>query len=769
MKLKISQSSPSNNKHTDFVTAVGWNSGNELFSCSDDMSIWRWNVNGDAEGKVCPLDANATDMHWFPVRNTRSVSDVFVVSCTDGSFLLMTKSGRLEKKVDAHRVGAVISIRWNHEGTAIATAGEDGVVKIWSRSGMLRSTLATTDRPVYTVSWGPDSDRVLFSSGKDLIIKPLQPAAKQIKWKAHDGVVLKSDWSCISNLIVSGGEDCKYKVWDSYGRPMFQSKPLDYSITSVAWSGNGELFAVGIYENIRLCDKTGWTYSKNHVESGSIMAISWTTDGTQLAGAGSNGAVVFGQVVERRCEWNNIEATLHEGNKVAVADVLNEATEDLDFPDRVVNMSIGYGFLVITTGSQCWVYSLSNLNTPHIFDIKEVVNFILQSDKFFCMVDNLNGIQVFNYEGRPQGAPKLTGMRPELLNPHTISLGNDYIASVDHTDVKVVRAFDVTSGREVGEPVKHTMDVVFVSLNKYGGVGDRKLILIDRNRDLWVCPIGQAAGSKAPQLVKLGTMVDSAMWNDETDILVAIMDGKFVVWYYPNVVFVDRDLVNDTRTIKDGSQYGTESQFVSFSGDHCCMRCSDGTLLYDCVSPYPTALYELVARSEWERAIQLCRHVKDRTLWACVAAMSIAEKELNTAEVAFAAIDEVDKLRYVLYIKEIPTVEGRNAELALWRRRPEEAEQILVQGGLFYRAIRMHIRLFNWDRALELAVQHRVHVDTVVAFRQRYLEQFERKETNKRFLQYGEGVTVNWPDILQRIQDEKERERTRPGAKPWGE
>ena len=46
---------------------------------------------------------------------------------------------------------------------------------------------------------------------------------------------------------------------------------------------------------------------------------------------------------------------------------------------------------------------------------------------------------------------------------------------------------------------------------------------------------------------------------------------------------------------------------------------------------------------------------------------------------AFAAIDEVAKLQYVLTIKEIPTTEGRNAELALWRRRPDEAEAILLQ------------------------------------------------------------------------------------------
>ena len=37
---------------------------------------------------------------------------------------------------------------------------------------------------------------------------------------------------------------------------------------------------------------------------------------------------------------------------------------------------------------------------------------------------------------------------------------------------------------------------------------------------------------------------------------------------------------------------------------------------------------------------------------------------------------QVDKLQFVLYMKDVPTGEGRNAELALWRRCSEEAEKI---------------------------------------------------------------------------------------------
>jgi intraflagellar transport protein 80 len=60
-----------------------------------------------------------------------------------GSFRIVSKTGREEKKVEASAIAALIALRWNLDGSALATAGEDGAVKVWSRSGMLRSTLAT--------------------------------------------------------------------------------------------------------------------------------------------------------------------------------------------------------------------------------------------------------------------------------------------------------------------------------------------------------------------------------------------------------------------------------------------------------------------------------------------------------------------------------------------------------------------------------------------------------------------------------------------------
>ena len=62
---------------------------------------------------------------------------------------------------------------------------------------------------------------------------------KPSQWRAHDGVILAIDWSLATGLIVSGGEDKRYKVWDMFGRVLYTSLPHDCPIASLAWSPDG--------------------------------------------------------------------------------------------------------------------------------------------------------------------------------------------------------------------------------------------------------------------------------------------------------------------------------------------------------------------------------------------------------------------------------------------------------------------------------------------------------------------------------------------------
>ncbi|XP_071377336.1 intraflagellar transport protein 80 homolog [Centroberyx affinis] len=750
-------------KHKELVSCVGWTTADELYSCSEDHQILKWNLLTSETSLVVKLqeDIYPIDLHWFPKTvggKKQTQAEIFVLTSTDGKFHLASKTGRIEKSVEAHK-GAVLAGRWNYDGTALITAGEDGQIKIWSKSGMLRSTLAHQGSPVYSVAWGPDSDRILYTSGRQLIIKPLQPSAKVIQWKAHDGVILKVDWNSVNDLILSGGEDCKYKVWDSYGRLLYSSASHDYPVTSLSWAPDGELFAMGSFNTLRLCDKTGWSYALEKPNTGSVFSLAWSADGTQLAGACGNGHVVFAHVVEQHWEWKSFVITLTKRRTMQVRNVVNDAVDVLEFRDRVIKASLAHGHLVVTTSLQCYVYNSRNWNTPLIFDLKEgTVSLILQAEKQFLLVDGA-GLYMFSYEGRLISSPKFPGMRADILNAQAVSLSNDTIAIRDKSDEKVVFLFDALTGKALGDgkPLTHKLEVVEIALDQCGPSNERKIALIDKNRDLYLTSVRRLG--REHKICKIGTMVHTMAWNDTANILCGIQDNQFTVWYYPSAVFTDKELLPKTLYMKDGSEFSRAPHILSYVGTKVTVRQGDGSLIYSNVSPYPALLHEYSTSARWEDALRLCRFAKDQSLWACLAGMAMANKELTTAEVAYTAIGEVPRVQYINFIKEQPSKESSVAHMLLFSGQAQEAEATLLQAGLIYQAIQVNIDLSNWERALELAVKHKTHVDTVLAYREKFLQKFGRKETNKRFLQYAEGVEVDWEKIQAKIEMELSKER----------
>lgn len=70
-------------------------------------------------------------------------------------------------------------------------------------------------------------------------------------------MVLCLSWSNDTQYIASGGEDCRYKIWDNQGSIIYAGFPEDFAVTSVDFSANGELLAVGGFNTLKLCNFTG--------------------------------------------------------------------------------------------------------------------------------------------------------------------------------------------------------------------------------------------------------------------------------------------------------------------------------------------------------------------------------------------------------------------------------------------------------------------------------------------------------------------------------
>ena len=104
-----------------------------------------------------------------------------------------------------------------------------------------------------------------------------------------------------------------------FGRILFVSYPYNY-VATIEWAPSGEYFAVDSFDMLRLCNKTGWTYSFNKIDSGSLFKLSLSGVGTTVAGAGGNRTIVFGSIFYRAVTWKNIEVRLDENNKLIVTD-----------------------------------------------------------------------------------------------------------------------------------------------------------------------------------------------------------------------------------------------------------------------------------------------------------------------------------------------------------------------------------------------------------------------------------------------------------------
>ena len=750
MKLKIKKSE---DHHTELVSSCSWAPDNKLYTLSN-KTILTWDYNGEYISQFLEMDISCTCIEWGP----SSQIDTIALGTSDGTLKVISKTGKVEKIVDSAHSTAIICIKWNSDGQAIATSGEDGIVKIWSRQGVLRSKLVENSSPVYAISWSPDENYMLYSNEKNLSIKPIfKGGNKTLSWKAHDEIVLCVDWNFSNKLIISGGEDRKYKVWDQYGRNLFVSLPYNYVTTSIAWAPSGEYFAVGSFDMMRLCNKTGWTYSFNKIDSGSIFKLSWSGDGTTVAGAGGNGSVVFGSIIDRAVSWKNIEVRLDENNKLIVTDFQTDGFAEIDFNERLIDMTLGYDFLIVVTNNQCHIYNVDNLNAPYKFDIKEKVKMILMCPRYFALLDDMNGLNIYTYDGKQIQSPQITGVRFSLLSKKMIGISNDIIAILPPNNPKTIKLYDIQSGKPLNVEINHTMDICEIQLNQSDLSRDRKVCFTDTNKDLYISNV------YIPKVVKITNMCDSFSWNDSNDMLCAIADEKFYAWVYPNAVYLEKEILDGCRYEKDASNIGKNSQILNFTGSFCNILKSDGSLCSKTITPYAGLLLNLLSYQDGiERGLKLCRYVKDKVLWTAFSAICINYREIQIAETAVASIDEVGKVNFIekiLKLKEQNYNENLiSAYVLLLSNRIDEAENILIQGKLIYRAIKININLFRWDRALNLALNFKTHIDTVLAYRQKYLESVGLEEVNSKFIELSRDNTVDWAKIKAKIAEDKKLE-----------
>ncbi|XP_050670516.1 intraflagellar transport protein 80 homolog isoform X2 [Leptidea sinapis] len=598
-----------------------------------------------------PEDVYPTDMHLFPKTNTvgnKQQHDVVLIAAADGKFHIVNHNGRIEKSVSAHQ-GACLVAQWSPDGAGLLTAGEDGFVKIWSRNGLLRSTVIQSDVPCYSSKWSPDSSAILYTKGDHLVIKSLNSNGKSTKWKAHEGVILCTAWNANNNCIVSGGEDGYSKIWDTFGQQISVSVKHDQPITSINWCPAGDMFAIGSYNLIRLCNDNGWSHCLDRPSTGSIYSIVFSSDGTQLAAACANGHILFAHIIDREFSWKNYVCRQISRKVVSIKDILSDQNDQLDYPDRVIQIALGFNHLVVATVKQCFIHKLTSWNTPVTFDLKESTMIIL-AERCLCVIERA-GISVYSYMGRLLASPRV-GSRPETIGRAAVSLGPDSLAVIDQTDRKVIYVFDLPTGLVVRSStdstttkLTHKMTVSKVALSQIGPVNERQIALLDYNKDLYVVTVKDSK----QKFFKLGSQVLSIMWSTDTELLVGLRASSVVAWCCPRAG--QPDWLALTTVSKDISDLGRNPSIMSVEEGVVSVYRGNGSLLRVSLASFPEKLLKHVAANMWDAALQLCRTVEDETLWACLGVLAWQHNQLAAAEEAFAVIRQYHQVCYIQHLR----------------------------------------------------------------------------------------------------------------------
>ena len=125
----------------------------------------------------------------------------------------------LEKNVLIHSFEGhthhVLGVAWKRDGRTLASAGADNVVKVWdANSGEKRKNIEGWGKEVTSISFVGDTDQIMASCGDGRVRIVKSDGADVRAWPADADFVLCAAASADGSIIVSGGQDGFFKVWN---------------------------------------------------------------------------------------------------------------------------------------------------------------------------------------------------------------------------------------------------------------------------------------------------------------------------------------------------------------------------------------------------------------------------------------------------------------------------------------------------------------------------------------------------------------------------
>jgi len=183
--------------------------------------------------------------------------------------------------------GEAYTGKFHPEGSILASAGFDRQIFLWNVYGECDnvSVMSGHTGAIIQLCFNPEGDTIFTAStDKTIGVWDTMTGERIKRMKGHTSFVNSVDCARSGKpLVVSGGDDCQVKVWDSRRRQPVSSLNSTYQVTAVSFSQDAtQVISAGIDNDIKI-----WDLRKNAVIS-EICGHTDTVTGMSLSPDGGH-------------------------------------------------------------------------------------------------------------------------------------------------------------------------------------------------------------------------------------------------------------------------------------------------------------------------------------------------------------------------------------------------------------------------------------------------------------------------------------------------
>ncbi|NEP57947.1 MAG: hypothetical protein F6K31_13145, partial [Symploca sp. SIO2G7] len=195
------------------------------------------------------------------------------------------------------RQGSIQSVSFSPNGKQIATAGDDGTVKLWEPSGKQLAEFKGHEGKVQSISFSPDGKQIA-TAGDDGNVKLWSLSGEElVNIKGHQGTVWSVNFHPGGKQIVTAGDDGTVRLWNLSGKQVAEINGYQGEVWSVSFSPDGQSIVTagndGTSENpvgtVRLWNLYGQQLAEFEAYQDKINDVSFSPDGQLLAIASDDG------------------------------------------------------------------------------------------------------------------------------------------------------------------------------------------------------------------------------------------------------------------------------------------------------------------------------------------------------------------------------------------------------------------------------------------------------------------------------------------------